>query len=51
MRNCSKRAISPFSTVFSIGLENFLPFESNLNSSSANSFSLYVSKICGLGKG
>ena len=32
-------------------LENFLPFSSNLALSSANSFSLEVSKICCLGKG
>ena len=28
-RNCSSRAISPFLTVFSTYLENFLPFSSN----------------------
>ena len=48
-KNCSKRAISSFSTVFSILYKNFLPFLSNL--SSANSFSLKKSKICLLGKG
>ena len=30
-RNCSWRAISPFPTVFSTCLKNFLPFSSNLN--------------------
>ena len=40
-----------FKTVFSTLLENFLPFSSNLKLSSANSFSLEESKICGLGKG
>ena len=33
-------AISPFPTVFSTRLENFLPFSSNLKLSSADSFSL-----------
>ena len=51
MRNCSERAISPFPTVFSILLENFLPFSSMLKLSSANSLSLEESTICGLGKG
>ena len=50
-RNCSLRAISPFPTVFSTLLENFLPFSSNLKLSSANSFSLEESKICRLVKG
>ena len=43
-----KRAISPFPTVFSTHLDNFLPFSSNLKLSSANSFSLEESKICRL---
>ena len=47
-RNCSKRAISPFPTVFSTHLDNFLLFSSNLTLSSANSFSLKESKICRL---
>ena len=50
-RNCSWRAISPFPTVFSTHLENFLPFSSNLKLSSANSFSLEESKLHRLGKG
>ena len=37
--------------VFSILLENFLPFSSNLKLSSANPFSLEESKICPLEKG
>ena len=37
-RNCSIRAISPFPTVFSTCLDNFLPFSSNLKLSSADSF-------------
>ena len=41
-------AISPFPTVFSTRLDNFLPFSSNLKLSSANSFSLEESKICRL---
>ena len=45
-RNCSQRAISPFPTVFSTHLDNFLPFLSNLKLLSANSFSLEESKIC-----
>ena len=45
-----KRAISPFPTVFSTHLENFLPFSSNLKLLSANSFSLEEFKICHLGK-
>ena len=40
-----------FSTVFSTLLENFPPFSSNSNLSSATSFSLEESKICRLGKG
>ena len=39
-RNCSSRAISPFPTMFSILLENFLPFSSNSKLSPANSSSL-----------
>ena len=50
-RNCSLRAISPFPTVFPIGLENFMPFSSNLKLSSANSLRLEECKICRLGKG
>ena len=50
-RNCSSRAISPFPTVFSTCLENFLPFSLHLKLLSANSFSLEESKICRLGKG
>ena len=46
MRNCSQRAISHFSTVFSTNFQNFLPFSSNLKLSSANSFRLEESKIC-----
>ena len=38
----------PFPTVFSTRLDNFQPFSSNLKLSSANSFSLEESKICGL---
>ena len=44
----SKRAISPFPTVFSTGLNNFLPFSSNFTLSSAKSFNLEESKICRL---
>ena len=44
-RNCSLRAISPFPTVFSTCLKNFLAFSSNLKLSSANSFSLEESKF------
>ena len=40
-----------FPTVFSMCLESFLPFSTNLKLSSANSFSLEASKICRLGKG
>ena len=40
-----------FFTVFSTHLENFLPFSSNSELSSANNFSLEESKICHLGKG
>ena len=39
------------SPVFSTGVENFLPFSSNFKLSSANSFSLEMSKIRRLGKG
>ena len=49
--NCLQRAISPFPTVFSTLLENFLPLSSNLKLSSANSFRLEESKISRLGKG
>ena len=37
--------------MFSSGIENSLPYLSNLILSSANSFSLRWSKICHLGKG
>ena len=40
MRNCSSRAMSPFPTVFSTHLQNFLPFLSILKLSFVNSFSL-----------
>ena len=46
-----KRAISPFLTVFSTHLKNFLPFSSNLKLSSANYFSLHQSKTLSFGKG
>ena len=45
------RAISPFPTAFFTDFENFLPFSSNSNLSSANSFRMEASKICRLGKG
>ena len=45
-RNCSLGAISPFPVVFSTRLDNFLPFSSNFELSSANSFSLEESKVC-----
>ena len=38
----------PFITMFSTGLDNFLPFLSNLKLSSAKSFNLEESKICRL---
>ena len=41
-------AISPFRTVFSTVLGNFLPFSSNMKLASANSFSL---KFCHMVKG
>ena len=37
-RNCSQRAISPFPTVFSTLLENFLLYSSNLKLSSGKLF-------------
>ena len=40
-----------FPTVFSILQDNFLPFLSTLQLSSAKSFNLEVTKICRLGKG
>ena len=49
-RNCSQWAISPFPSVFSTLVENFLRFSSNLKSSTANPFSFEESKICCLGK-
>ena len=49
-RYCSSWAISPFPTVFSTHLDNFLPFSSNLKSSSATSFVLEQCKTCHLGK-
>ena len=45
-RHCSYRAISPFPTVFSTRLDNFLPFSLKLKLLSANSFSSEESKIC-----
>ena len=50
-RNCLLQAISPFPTLFSTRLENFLPLSSNLKLLSANSFNLEESKIYRLGKG
>ena len=41
---------SPFRTLFSTHLENFLPFSSNLKVLSANSFRLEEFEICRLGK-
>ena len=49
--NGRNEQFSPFSTVFSTLLENFLPLLSNMKLSSAKSFSLEESKICCLGKG
>ena len=46
-----KGDISPFPSLFSTHLENFLPFSLILKLLSANSFSLEESKICRLGKG
>ena len=43
--------MSPFPKVSCTLYENFQPFSSKLNLSSANSFSLEESKICHLGKG
>ena len=40
-----KREIAPFPTVFSIRLENFLSFSSDLKLSSASSFNLEESKF------
>ena len=37
--------------MFSIGVENFLPFSSNLKLLSANSFNLEESEICPVGMG
>ena len=45
-----KRAIFSFLTVYSVHLENFMPFTSNLELLSGNSFNLEESKICHLGK-
>ena len=42
---------SPFPTVISTCLENFLPISSNLKLSSENYFNLEESKICHLVKG
>ena len=47
-RNCLSEAISPFLTVFSTHLDNFLTFSSNVKLLSANSLSLDQSKICRL---
>ena len=44
-------AISPFFTECIIRMDNFLSFSSNIEWSSAKSFSLEESKICCLGKG
>ena len=44
-RNCSLIAISPFPTVFSTYVEDFLSFSSNLKVMAANSFSLEESKF------
>ena len=43
--NKQSKAISPFPTVFSTPLENFLPFSSNSELLSANSFSLEETRI------
>ena len=48
MRHCSWQTISPFPSVFSTHLHDFLPFSPNLKLLSANSFSLEESKICHL---
>ena len=45
------KAISPFPTMFSNHLENFLPFSSTLKLSSVTSFTLDESKSVRLGKG
>ena len=45
-----KRAISPFSTVFSTLLKNFLSLSSNSKLSFTNSLSLERSNICRLGR-
>ena len=50
LKTCGKRAISPFPSVFSTHMDNFLPFSSKLKLSSANSFSLEKSKICCMGE-
>ena len=50
-RNCFSWAISPFPTVFSNHLENFLSFSSNSKLSCANFFNFEESKICRVGKG
>ena len=44
-RNCSFQAISPYPTVFSTHLKNFLPFSSNLELSSAYSSNFEEYKI------
>ena len=46
-----QRTFSPFPTVFCITFEIFLPFSSNLELLSGNTFSLEESKICHLEKG
>ena len=51
LKTLRERTISPFPTVFSTLLENFLSFSSHLKLSSANCFSLEESKIYRLGKG
>ena len=49
-RNYSWRDFSPFPSVFSTCLDNFLPSSSNIKLSSAYSFSLEESKMCRLVK-
>ena len=51
-RNCVKRAISPFPSVFSTLLRDFSSFSSDLESLSTHSFNLEESKICleGIGR-
>ena len=44
-KHFGKRRNSPFPTVFSTGMNNFLPFSSNLKLLSAKSFNSEESKI------